>query len=87
MTRHPVKRPVKRTALCTMIAALLLGTPAAAQDAPVSFKRDLQPVLDAQCVFCHVTGAENGGLNLGRRVARAALLAPSTEAPLPRRTG
>lgn len=66
---------------------LALSIPAFAQDSAVSFKRDLQPVLDAQCVFCHVTGAENGGLNLGRRVARAALLAPSTEAPLPRRTG
>lgn len=51
----------------------------AADDEPVSFKEDVQPILNSQCVFCHVTGAENGGLNLGRREAHAALLAPSTE--------
>ncbi len=49
---------------------------------PVSFKTDLQPIINAQCVFCHVTGAENGGLNLGRRVSYAALMAASTEAPV-----
>lgn len=48
----------------------------------VSFKADIQPIFNAQCVFCHVTGAENGGLNLGRRDAYAALMAASTEAPM-----
>ena len=58
-----------------------------AADKPVSFKDDVQPILNSQCVFCHVTGAENGGLNLGRREAHAALLAPSTGAPaMPRVT-
>lgn len=73
------------------LAGLLLLMPMLALSAdaapPVSFKTDLQPVINAQCVFCHVTGAENGGLNLGRRVSHAALLAASTEAPaMPRVT-
>ena len=68
-----------------LAAALLIAASAAAADeAPVSFRSQIQPILDGQCVFCHVTGAENGGLNLGRRVARASLLATSSEAPMPR---
>ncbi|THD03397.1 hypothetical protein B1810_09875 [Panacagrimonas perspica] len=55
-------------------------------DKPVSFKDDIQPLLNSQCVFCHVTGAENGGLNLGRRDSHAALMAASTEAPMARVT-
>lgn len=64
------------------LAALLamLGSCAQAADAPVSFKDDVQPIFNTQCVFCHVTGAENGGLNLGRRDSHAALLSGSTQA-------
>ena len=51
-----------------------------------SFKTDIQPLLNTQCVFCHVDGAENGGLNLGRRKSYASLIAASTTAPLPRVT-
>jgi hypothetical protein len=72
-----------------MAAVLLIATSSFAADAPppVSFKNDVQPLLNAQCVFCHVTGAENGGLNLGRREAHAALMAPSVGAPaMPRVT-
>lgn len=70
------------------LAGVLLVASSAvmADEAAVSFKTQIQPILDGQCVFCHVTGAENGGLNLGRRVARASLLATSTEAPMPRVT-
>lgn len=72
----------------TLISLLLAAAPAvSAADAPAtSFRGQIQPILDAHCVYCHVTGAENGGLNLGRRVARASLLAASTEAPMPRVT-
>ncbi|WP_293370141.1 hypothetical protein [Nevskia sp.] len=70
----------------SLAALLLTASTAMADEAAVSFKTQIQPILDAQCVFCHVTGAENGGLNLGRRVARASLLAASTEAPMPRVT-
>jgi mono/diheme cytochrome c family protein len=71
-----------------LVAALLLGVAplAEAADAAVSYKTDIQPIFNAQCVFCHVTGAENAGLNLGRRESRASLMAPSSEAPLPRVT-
>ncbi|WP_439639926.1 hypothetical protein [Nevskia sp.] len=73
-----------------LAALMLLIAPSAAiadnNDAGISFRTQVQPILDAQCVFCHVTGAENGGLNLGRRVARASLLAASSEAPMPRVT-
>lgn len=70
--------------LILLVPSLALSTDAAV---PVSFKTDLQPIINAQCVFCHVTGAENGGLNLGRRVSHAALMAASTEAPaMPRVT-
>ena len=48
-----------------------------------SFKKDIQPILNAQCVFCHVTGAENAGLNLGRRDAYQNLVSTkSTESEL-----
>lgn len=73
-----------RLLVCLTAVILLSASGARAQD--VSFKTDLQPLLNAQCVFCHVDGAENGGLNLGRRKAHAALLAASTEAPMPRVT-
>lgn len=53
--------------------------------APVSFRQELQPVLNARCVVCHVTGAENAGLNLQRAVARQQLVdVPSTQAPMAR---
>ena len=58
----------------------------AADAPPVSFKNDVQPILNSQCVFCHVTGAENAGLNLGRRDSHASLMSASTEAPIPRVT-
>ena len=74
-----------------MVALMLLGAAGAAfaqspNEKPVSFKDDIQPLLNSQCVFCHVTGAENGGLNLGRRESHASLMAASTEAPMPRVT-
>lgn len=69
------------------IGFLLTGADVSAQSSsekPVSFKDDVQPLLNSQCVFCHVTGAENGGLNLGRRDSHASLMAASTEAPMAR---
>jgi hypothetical protein len=70
-----------------VVLLAVLASSAHAADTPVSFKDDVQPILNSQCVFCHVTGAENGGLNVGRREAYASLLSPSTEAPgMPRVT-
>lgn len=71
-----------RTSLFAASIVLACGT-AAAADAPVSYKTQIQPLLNAQCVFCHVTGAENGGLNLGGKAAYKGLVdAPSTESKL-----
>lgn len=65
-------------------ATLLLACAAAQSADTPSFRNDIQPLLNAQCVFCHVTGAENGGLNLGGRKAYGALTSPSTESALAR---
>lgn len=96
MPRPGAAQPVTRrgtappTCLALVSAALAISSSALAQDATtaaVSFKTDLQPIINSHCVFCHVTGAENGGLNLGRRDAYAALMVPSTQAPtMPRVT-
>ena len=67
-------------------ACAFVLAPALCIAADPSFRTDIQPLLNAQCVFCHVDGAENGGLNLGRRKSHAALMAASTEAPMPRIT-
>jgi hypothetical protein len=62
---------------------LTFADPAA--EGGVSYKTQIQPIFNAQCAFCHVTGAENGGLNLARAVSYASLVsAASTESPLPR---
>lgn len=84
-------RPRRRvlTIVALAIGFLLTGTDVSAQSSsekPVSFKDDIQPLLNSQCVFCHVTGAENGGLNLGRRDSHASLMAASTQAPMARVT-
>lgn len=48
-----------------------------------SFKQDIQPIFNTQCVFCHVTGAENAGLNLARHDAYRNLVSTkSTESEL-----
>lgn len=84
MTHHDATARRRRWA--PVLGLMLVAASAHAADAPVSFKDQVQPIFNAQCVFCHVTGAENGGLNLGRRDAHAALLSASTEAPIPRVT-
>lgn len=70
--------------LCGLVALNVAELTRAAGPEGVSFAADIQPMLNSQCVYCHVTGAENGGLNLGRRQAYADLLADSEGAPLPR---
>jgi hypothetical protein len=66
--------------------ALAWQFPASAEE-PVSFKKQVQPILNTRCVVCHVTGAESGGLNLQRASSLTNLVeSPSTQAPLPRVT-
>ena len=50
---------------------------------PVSFKADLQPILDENCVACHQTGAAQQGLILEDGRAFAAIVnVPSREAKM-----
>jgi len=53
---------------------------------PVSLSAQVQPFLNFQCVACHLTGAESGGLNLEPGKTRDELLQDSEGAPLPRVT-
>lgn len=48
-----------------VVGALTMAALVAGQASQtVSFDRDIQSLFNAQCVFCHMTGAESGGLNL-----------------------
>lgn len=51
----------------------------------ISFARQVQPILDTNCVQCHMTGAAQGGLILEEGLSHAALAdVQSTEAPMKR---
>lgn len=84
--RRPVRRAGSMAVLCGVLTLSIIAPVIASEAEDVSFSADIQPMLNSQCVYCHVTGAENGGLNLGRRQAYAELLADSEGAPLPRVT-
>ena len=65
-----------RLGAAAMVVSGCLGT-ALAADAPppVSFSRDIAPVLKVRCATCHLTGEEAGGMALHPKAARASLLA------------
>lgn len=49
----------------------------------VQFKKDIQPILDANCVACHQTGGALGGLNLEAGSSYGAIVSQlSTEAKM-----
>jgi len=51
------------------------GALSAAQAAePVSFAKDIVPVLKSRCVMCHLTGQEPGNMKLAPKAAHAALV-------------
>lgn len=59
MTRHAIA--------VAAAAAVLAAVPAFAKEPPVSFKDDVQPILQGHCVACHQPGAEGtvkSGLDL-----------------------
>ena len=63
--------------LCGIVGVLMFqpnGTHAIADDAQVSFHRDLMPILRIHCVACHKPGKLKGGLDL---TTAAALFAGS----------
>lgn len=46
------------------VALLCITCSSAAQEKIVSFKKQIQPILNVNCVYCHITGAMQGGLTL-----------------------
>lgn len=66
-------RASRRVGLLTFAVACLLGaTPAAAE--PVSFAKDIVPILKTRCVMCHLTGKEPGSIQLHPKSAHASLV-------------
>ena len=58
-----LKRPVFLTLSAATLAALLAGC----GDKPLTYQADIKPILDANCVACHVpggTGYDQTGLQL-----------------------
>jgi hypothetical protein len=58
-----LKRPVFLTLSAATLAALLAGC----GDKPLTYQADIKPILDANCVSCHVPGGagyEQTGLQL-----------------------
>jgi hypothetical protein len=72
-------RPMPFALLALVAAAPAAGAP------PVSFARDVAPVLRNECATCHMTGEEPGGMKLYPSAAyRSLVKAPSQESRLQR---
>lgn len=70
-----------------LIACLLVVAPAAHAAEPPSFKKQIVPLFQRQCVACHMTGQEQGQLGLLPQLAYASLVgAASRQAPMARVT-
>lgn len=68
-----------------LIAGLLLAAPLVHAAAPPSFKQQIVPLFQRQCVACHVSGQEQGQLGLLPKLAYASLVdVAARQAPLPR---
>jgi mono/diheme cytochrome c family protein len=65
---------------------LALGIVSAAGAAePVTFSKDIVPILKTRCVMCHLTGQEPGNMKLAPKVAYATLVGvKATETDLKR---
>lgn len=69
------------------VTATLTSVAVACEDAnattTISFANQIQPLLNERCVVCHITGAENGELNMEPGLALGNLVnVPSTESRL-----
>lgn len=63
---------------------LAMGVAARAEE-PVSFSKDIVPLLKTRCVACHLTGQEPGNMKLAPKAAYATLVGvPSAETKLKR---
>ena len=81
-----------RTALVGLgllaLVGLAIGGDEAERDLgePVSYASEVQLFFNQQCVACHLTGAESGGLNLEPGLSHEELLEDSVGAEMPRVT-
>jgi len=58
---------MKPALACLMLLLLACGTrtpPAETQPPPVSFQRDIRPILDASCLSCHSTARPGGSYSV-----------------------
>ena len=49
---------MKRAVFLTLSSATLAGLLAGCGDKPLTYQTDIKPILDANCVACHVPGGE-----------------------------
>ncbi len=66
------RRDGRRLGLLALAACLLGAAPAAAE--PVSFTKDIVPILKTRCVMCHLTGKEPGSIQLHPKSAHASMV-------------
>lgn len=67
-----IPTPVSRLSAC-LLAATLLAATALAAPPPVSFRRDIAPILQRRCAVCHSEESAKGGYRLDsyQRMSRA----------------
>jgi len=64
LTRRPVRSAVYGIAISTVLALPGISTPVAAAESPVSFSREIAPILLAKCDTCHNTQKAKGGYRI-----------------------
>lgn len=73
---------MKWLALGTGLLALAISARAEEPAVPVSYEKDIVPILEQNCATCHLTGEEAGGMSLVGDSAIGFLVGkPSQEAP------
>jgi mono/diheme cytochrome c family protein len=72
-----------RVAIC-VLTLMLLSTPASAQQDPIDFSRQIQPILAKRCYACHGPDKAEGGLRLNQRELAYEKLESGRRAVVPR---
>ncbi|RJG03355.1 hypothetical protein D3878_18610 [Noviherbaspirillum sedimenti] len=74
---------MRMSRICSALLLSLFASSCLAQ--AVSFKKNVLPVFQRNCLACHVTGEEQGGLGLMPKLAYKSLVGkPSLQSGLPR---